>query len=159
MKQVRYARERRGWSMDELARRARVSKTHLWSVESGESAPSVPVFLRLAEALGLTMDQLYGTRPIVPCPTCEGRGVICAANYQAMESLTSVEVGFLDNGLDVLDLTVRAANSLAMNSIKTVRDLVSKSAADVMGFRNAGRTTLRNIKERLAANGLMLRDE
>lgn len=45
------ARERSGISQGELSRRAQVSSAYITQLEAGERTPSVPVLLRLADAV------------------------------------------------------------------------------------------------------------
>lgn len=54
-------RRRRGWSQRELARRVGVSRAGLGAIEAGEVVPSVATALRLAEVLGCTVEELFGS--------------------------------------------------------------------------------------------------
>src|SRR5947208_2506075 len=55
-----------------------------------------------------------------------------------------------------LDLSVRANNCLESAKISTVRDLVKKTDADLLKVRSFGKTSLREVKRRLADMGLSL---
>lgn len=55
-----------------------------------------------------------------------------------------------------LELSVRSANCLEAESIKTIRDLVIKPEADMLKFRNFGKTSLLEIKDKLAERNLEL---
>src|SRR3954471_8257184 len=55
-----------------------------------------------------------------------------------------------------LDLSVRANNCLESAKISTVRDLVKKTDADLLKVRSFGKTSLREVKRRLADLGLSL---
>ncbi len=55
-----------------------------------------------------------------------------------------------------LDLSVRANNCLESARIQTVRDLVSKTDSDLLKVRSFGKTSLREVKRRLADLGLSL---
>jgi DNA-directed RNA polymerase subunit alpha len=55
-----------------------------------------------------------------------------------------------------LDLSVRANNCLESAKISTVRDLVQKTDADLLKVRSFGKTSLREVKRRLADMGLSL---
>jgi transcriptional regulator with XRE-family HTH domain len=57
---VRHLREQKGWSLTELAERARISRSYLAQIEYGESAPTEDKILRLAEALGARPSELLG---------------------------------------------------------------------------------------------------
>jgi molybdopterin molybdotransferase/putative molybdopterin biosynthesis protein len=59
-------RERRllqGWSQDQLARRAGVSRQALNALERGHAQPSVETALSLARLLGTTVEALFGASP------------------------------------------------------------------------------------------------
>lgn len=53
-------RTRRGWSQADLASRTTVSRAEISAIETGRVAPSVTVALRLAAALGETVESLFG---------------------------------------------------------------------------------------------------
>jgi DNA-directed RNA polymerase subunit alpha len=55
-----------------------------------------------------------------------------------------------------LDLSVRASNCLESARLQTVADLVSKTDADLLKVRSFGRTSLREVKRKLADMGLDL---
>lgn len=55
---VRAERERQGWSVAELARRADMAAPNVHRVESGKHVPSMQTVARLAEALGVPMERL-----------------------------------------------------------------------------------------------------
>jgi DNA-directed RNA polymerase subunit alpha len=55
-----------------------------------------------------------------------------------------------------LDLSVRANNCLESAKISTVRDLVKKTDQDLLKVRSFGKTSLREVKRRLADMGLSL---
>ncbi len=60
----------------------------------------------------------------------------------------------LDQAVTVLEPSVRAANCLAAEGIKTIRDLVSHSEQDMLQVRNFGKTSLKEIKQKLIELGL-----
>ena len=55
-----------------------------------------------------------------------------------------------------LDLSVRAQNCLESEDIQTVRDLIVKAEAELLAVRNLGKTSLQDIKNKLAKLGLSL---
>ncbi len=55
-----------------------------------------------------------------------------------------------------LDLSVRANNCLESAKIQSVRDLVKKTDADLLKVRSFGKTSLREVKRKLADMGLSL---
>jgi molybdate-binding protein/DNA-binding XRE family transcriptional regulator len=59
---VRPLREARGWSQQELADRAGLSRAGVSAIEAGRLAPSVTAALALARALACTVEDLFGRR-------------------------------------------------------------------------------------------------
>lgn len=53
-----------------------------------------------------------------------------------------------------LDLSVRASNCLEAANIKTIGELISLTEDEVLSIRNFGRTTLKEVKKKLAQLGL-----
>ena len=62
----------------------------------------------------------------------------------------------LDRPLSDLELSVRARNCLDSANLQTLRDLVTMSESEVMKLKNLGKTSLTEIKTRLAERGLSL---
>jgi len=62
----------------------------------------------------------------------------------------------LDMTIQELDLSVRANNCLESAKIGTVRELVKKTDADLLKVRIFGKTSLREVKRKLADLGLSL---
>jgi DNA-directed RNA polymerase subunit alpha len=56
-----------------------------------------------------------------------------------------------------LQLSVRARKALQVLQIQTLGDLASHTEAELMGVKNFGATSLKEVKERLAEHGLSLR--
>jgi transcriptional regulator with XRE-family HTH domain len=61
-------REQQGLSMDELSRRAGVSKSMLSQIERAQANPTVAVVWRLAQALGVPLASLLEAAPPAPAP-------------------------------------------------------------------------------------------
>jgi len=57
--QVRRLRDRQGFSLDVLAERSQVSRSHISLIERGESSPTAAVLDRLATALGVALASLF----------------------------------------------------------------------------------------------------
>jgi putative molybdopterin biosynthesis protein len=79
---LRLARQARGFSQQQLAGMAGVSRQAVSAVESGLSDPSLRVALALARALGLTVEELFGpgnmvspvaARPVAPLGAQQAR--------------------------------------------------------------------------------------
>ncbi len=62
----------------------------------------------------------------------------------------------LNKPVQELELSVRANNCLESAKIQTVRDLVRHNEADLLKVRSFGKTTLREVKRKLADLGLSL---
>jgi transcriptional regulator with XRE-family HTH domain len=63
---VRRIRRERNWTQDKLAAEATVSKSFISEVESGTSQPRGPLLVRLAMALGASLDYLMTGREPSP---------------------------------------------------------------------------------------------
>ena len=63
---LRLARQARGFSQQQLAGMAGVSRQAVSAVESGQSDPSLRVALALAQALGMTVEELFGSAETIP---------------------------------------------------------------------------------------------
>jgi DNA-directed RNA polymerase subunit alpha len=62
----------------------------------------------------------------------------------------------LDRSVDELELSVRSYNCLKNSDIRTIRDLVQKSEAEMLKTKNFGRKSLNEIKDILTSMGLGL---
>jgi DNA-directed RNA polymerase subunit alpha len=86
------------------------------------------------------------------------------ANDDALAALRDANKALIDPQLEQklnmpvqeLDLSVRANNCLESAKIGTVRDLVKKNDADLLKVRSFGKTSLREVKRKLADLGLSL---
>jgi DNA-directed RNA polymerase subunit alpha len=86
------------------------------------------------------------------------------ANDEAVTALRDATKAMIDPDLQQklsmtiqeLDLSVRANNCLESAKIATVRDLVKKADADLLKVRSFGKTSLREVKRKLADLGLSL---
>jgi DNA-directed RNA polymerase subunit alpha len=86
------------------------------------------------------------------------------ANEEAVGALRDSTKAMIDPDLQQklnmtiqeLDLSVRANNCLESAKIGTVRDLVKKTDADLLKVRSFGKTSLREVKRKLADLGLSL---
>lgn len=65
---VRAAREQRGLSLRELARRVSVSPSFVSQIELGKANPSVGTLYSILAELGTTLDDLIGAQPASPGP-------------------------------------------------------------------------------------------
>jgi DNA-directed RNA polymerase subunit alpha len=86
------------------------------------------------------------------------------ANEEAIAALREANKALIDPDLQQklnmpvqeLDLSVRANNCLESAKIQTVRDLVQKTDNDLLKVRSFGKTSLREVKKKLADMGLTL---
>ena len=63
----------------------------------------------------------------------------------------------LERSVEELELSVRSRNCLRAAEIKTIGDLVPKSEAEMLKYRNFGRKSLKEIEDILAEHGPDLR--
>ncbi len=62
----------------------------------------------------------------------------------------------LNQPVDIIELSVRASNCLKAAKIRTIGDLVSKTDDELIGYKNFGKKSLDEIKERLSELSLSL---
>jgi DNA-directed RNA polymerase subunit alpha len=60
----------------------------------------------------------------------------------------------LSQPVSILDPSVRAANCLSAEGIKTIGDLVRRMESDMLQVRNFGKTSLKEVKLKMAEMGL-----
>ncbi len=81
-----------------------------------------------------------------------------AAKQAMYDQLTEgTESETLDRTVNELKLTVRARKALALLNINSLADLCMRTEAELMGIKNFGMTSLLEIKEKLSAMDLCLR--
>jgi putative molybdopterin biosynthesis protein len=108
---LRLARQARGFSQQQLARMAGISRQAVSVIESGVSGPSLRVALALARALGMTVEELFGpgspaplvaASPLAPLGTAGGRVTLAAVGdvlvALPLSGATATRVGFLPAG-------------------------------------------------------------
>ena len=101
-------RQARGYSQQQLAGMARVSRQAVSAVEAGYSDPSLRVALALASALGVTVEELFG--PGIPVPVVGARPVAPLGGEGARVTLAQVGESFVALPL-VADSATRPASS------------------------------------------------
>ena len=85
--------------------------------------------------------------------------LVTAADTQEEPVATSVNDELrqkLDASIASLDLSVRASNCLEAAKIGTIGELVRLSETDLLELRSFGKTSLQEVKEKLARLGLAL---
>jgi DNA-directed RNA polymerase subunit alpha len=65
-------------------------------------------------------------------------------------------VDLLNKSIDMLELSVRSKNCLDSENVATLRDLVALAEPELLKVRNFGKTSLKEVKSKLAALGLTL---
>jgi len=59
MNKIKEYRRKKKMSQEELAKRAQLSRPHLSNIENGEAQPTIEVAMRIAEALGQKVDNIF----------------------------------------------------------------------------------------------------
>lgn len=108
---LRLARQARGFSQQQLAGMAGVSRQAVSAVEAGHSDPSLRVGLALARALGMTAEELFGpgnvpeavaARPVAPLGRAGARVALAplGGSFVALPLVgdTATQAGFLPAG-------------------------------------------------------------
>jgi putative molybdopterin biosynthesis protein len=90
---LRLARQARGLSQQHLAGMAGVTRQAVSAVESGHSDPSLRVALSLSDALGMTVEELFG--PGDPAVPVQARPVAAAGAEGSRVALAAVGDGFV----------------------------------------------------------------
>ena len=90
---LRLARQARGLSQQQLAGMAGVTRQAVSAVESGHSDPSLRVALALSDALGMTVEELFG--PGDPADPVQARPVAAAGPEGSRVALAAVGDGFV----------------------------------------------------------------
>ena len=65
----------------------------------------------------------------------------------------------LDDGIEELQLTVRAYNALLNDNIRTIGELVEKTDRELMRIPNFGKISLDDVRRSLAESGFKLKKE
>ena len=76
---------------------------------------------------------------------------------QLRDSAGEQAAGLLDKHVDELDLSVRSRKALDLLNATSIGDLVAYTEAELLGIKNFGSTSLSEIKQKLAEQGLGLR--
>ena len=93
-------------------------------------------------------DQSRDEHPVIEDPT--------TSEFNQKNRETSELNKLLSSPISELELSVRARNCLDGANLQTLRDLVRLSENEVMNLKNLGKTSLTEIKNKLAERGLSL---
>ncbi len=80
---------------------------------------------------------------------------IIAGNEEVDEEEKKIQE-LLDTPVEALELSVRSSNCLKNAQVKTIGDLTRKTDEEIAKFRNFGKKSLQEIKDRLKDRGLYL---
>jgi len=116
--QLRLARQARGFSQQQLAGMAGVSRQAVSAVESGVSDPSLRVALALAHALGMTVEEIFG--PVSPAPRVWARPLSPLGGEGARVTLAPVGDGLV--ALPLSGATVSRAGFLPAGGVTAAAD-------------------------------------
>jgi putative molybdopterin biosynthesis protein len=139
---LRLARQARGLSQQQLAGMAAVTRQAVSAVESGQSDPSLRVALALAGALGMTVEELFGSQAAEPAvtavlvpgasgpagPEASGRRVTLAPIGESLVALplsgpTVSRAGFVAAGGLLADRASTARPRPAVGAVVEVRPI------------------------------------
>ena len=110
---LRSARQARGFSQQQLAGMVGVTRQAVSAVESGLSDPSLRAALGLAQALGMTVEELFGQ--LAPAPPVAARPVAPLGGAGARVTLAQLGEGFA--ALPLRGFTVSRAGFLAADGL------------------------------------------
>ncbi len=77
----------------------------------------------------------------------------------AEEPVAEATTPYADEPIEKLDLTVRSLNCLKREGVHTVADLLNYSLEDLMDIRNFGEKSVIEVKDKIEAMGLHLKDK
>ena len=63
---IKYLRKERKWSQEDLALEANVNKNYISDLENGRRNPSLDILERIADAFGITLEQLFKGIETIP---------------------------------------------------------------------------------------------
>jgi molybdate-binding protein/transcriptional regulator with XRE-family HTH domain len=143
-------RLRRGWSQAALADQSGVSRTEISAIETGRLVPSVAVALRLASALGESVETLFHTTPAQSAPahawsatdedarvwraTINGKVVIYPVESTAAGMLPHDGIATA-NGIDVVTPDARPDRTLVIAGCDPLVGLLVSEMAEQHGMR------------------------
>src|SRR6185369_7857182 len=114
-----------------------------------ETKPSISPRDAMASA-GKTLVGLFGLAQEL---NAEAEGVDIGPSAQDAQLAADLALP-----IEEMDLTVRSYNCLKREGIHTIGELVSRSEADLLDIRNFGQKSIDEVKTKLGAMGLQLKD-
>jgi putative molybdopterin biosynthesis protein len=144
---LRLARQARGFSQQQLAGMADVSRQAVSAVESGHSDPSLRVALALAMALGMTVEELFGPGeaarpvpavPVAPLPGGQARVALAPVGDQfvalPLTGDTAAAMGFIPAG----GLVAQAGIATVQDTSGTPAERGTLATRDMIAVRPIG---------------------
>jgi molybdate-binding protein/transcriptional regulator with XRE-family HTH domain len=147
---VRFFRRQRGWSQEELARRAGISRAAVSAIEIQRLVPSVAAALALAAALDCCVENLFGSDPAgrdeptwawppthEPCRFWHARvgGRLVLFPVERTAAGVIPHDGLLEHGSLKRRTDVAPENTLVMASCDPAAGLLAHEYAAASGFR------------------------
>lgn len=126
---IRMLRVNRGWTLEQLATRARLSKSYLSRLEDGDRQPSIAALLSVAQAFGVSLHALFEP------PDAEAGAVVRAGASPAIEG----------NGLTYRPLT----NGSFPSSMQPIKVTVPASRTGDELYRHDGEEWIYLLSGRL----------
>jgi DNA-directed RNA polymerase subunit alpha len=114
-----------------------------------ETKPSILPRDAMASA-GKTLVELFGLAREL---NVDAEGIEVGPSPQEQQDIANFSMP-----IEEMELTVRSYNCLKREGIHTVGELVSRSEADLLDIRNFGAKSIDEVKMKLAAMGLSLKD-
>jgi len=128
---LRLARQARGFSQQQLAGMAGVTRQAVSAVESGRSDPSLRAALALARAMGMSVEELFG--PMTPAPTVSARPVAPLGEGDSRVALAPIGDTFV-----VLPLAGAAATRAGFLPASGLIDSAPAGQSPAPGSRSQG---------------------
>jgi putative molybdopterin biosynthesis protein len=137
---LRFARQARGYSQQQLAGMAGVSRQAVSAVESGLSDPSLRVALALAQALGVTVEALFGAEGRVAAVSARlvGHGQAADESSAAGGRVTLAPIGDSFVALPLAGPTVSRAGFLPAGGLLTAEAGTAEAGTAEAGTAEAG---------------------
>ncbi len=142
---IRAAREEAGLSLRALARSVGVSPSAVSQIETGKSRPSVSTLYAIVTALGISLDELFGTdaaaeppvpRPVAPASAAGSAAPASSARSPVQRAQTRHSID-LESGVRWERLTAHADPEV--DFLYVVYDVGGASSVDEKLIRHSGR--------------------
>jgi transcriptional regulator with XRE-family HTH domain len=103
-KRIRDLRYSKGWGPDELANRAKISRTALYQIERGNtSKPQAGTLRRISRALGVPLEILLDSTPVLSDQVSAQEGLTEGASFGHTMANLGVERAYSDRGEELTD--------------------------------------------------------